>query len=68
MSHENNRDNYHNYFCFYNKTRIHSRSAVGGVRTNAVLCETSSALLCVLEQPRVDNSSTVPLMRGIELG
>jgi len=29
--------------------------------TNAVLCKTCSVLLCVLEQPRVDNSSADPI-------
>jgi len=33
---------------------------LGGVRPNAVLCKTWSGLLCVLEQPRVDNSSAGP--------
>jgi len=31
-----------------------------GMETNAVLCKTCSVLLCVLEQPRVDNTSTGP--------
>jgi hypothetical protein len=33
----------------------------------AVLCKTCSVLLYVLEQPRVDNSSTWPLTRGAQL-
>ena len=32
-----------------------------------VLCKTCSVLLCVLEQPRVDNSITVPLKSGVQL-
>ena len=35
---------------------------------NAVLCNTCRVLLCVLEQPRVDDSSKGPLKRGIQLG
>ena len=31
-------------------------SALGGVGPNAVLCKICSMLLCVLEQPRIDNS------------
>ena len=33
---------------------------LGGAGPNAVLCETCIVLLCVLEQPRVDNPSAVP--------
>jgi hypothetical protein len=32
-----------------------------GAGTNAVLCKTCSVLMCVLEQPIVDNSSVGPL-------
>jgi hypothetical protein len=35
---------------------------------NAVLCNTYSVLLCVLEQPRVDDSSMEPIKSGIQLG
>ena len=37
--------------------------ALGGVEPNAVLCKTCSVLLCVLEQPRVDNCSAGPNWR-----
>jgi hypothetical protein len=35
-----------------------------GVGPSAVLCKTCNVLLCVLEQPRVDNSSLGPLSPG----
>ena len=38
---------------------------LGGVGPNAVLCKTYSVLLCVLEQPRVDNSSSGPKLGAI---
>ena len=31
--------------------------ALRGAELNAVLCKTCSVLLCILEQPRVDNAS-----------
>jgi len=37
---------------------------VRGAGTNAVLCKTCRVLLCVLEQPIVDNSSVRPLSAG----
>ena len=33
------------------------RAGIGGAGSNGVLCKTCSVLLCLLEQPRVDNSS-----------
>ena len=44
-----------------------STVALGGVWPNVVLCKTCSVLLCVLEQPRVDNSSAVSLKRRAQL-
>jgi hypothetical protein len=41
--------------------------ALGGVEHNVVLCKTGSVLLCVLEQPRIDNFSVWPLDRGSQL-
>ena len=35
----------------------HPGTALGGAGPNAVLCTTCSVLLCILEQPRADNSS-----------
>ena len=45
-----------------------SGRALGGAGSNAVLCKICNVLLCVLEQPRVDNSNTGTLMRGVQLG
>jgi len=42
--------------------------ALGGAGPNAVLFKTGNVLLCVLEQPRVDNSSAEPFKHGIQLG
>ena len=39
---------------------------LGGAGPNVVLCKTCSVLLCVLEQPTVDNSSERPLRRGAQ--
>ena len=41
--------------------------ALGGAGPNAVLCKTCSVFLSVLEQLRVDNSSTVPLKSWTQL-
>ena len=35
-----------------------------GAGTNAVLCKTYNVLMCVFEQPRVDNSSVGSLSAG----
>ena len=40
---------------------LDSNKALRGAGTNAVLCNSCSVLLCVLEQPRVDNSSGRPI-------
>ena len=55
--------NYDNMMYVY----YYSGPALGGAETNAVLCKTCS-VLCVLEQPRIGNSSAEPLMRGDRLG
>ena len=38
------------------------------VRGPIILCKSCSVLLCVLEQPRVDNSNAGSLKRGAQLG
>jgi hypothetical protein len=38
-------------------TLFNTRSALGGAGPNVVLCKTCSVLLCVLQQPIVDNCS-----------
>ena len=47
---------------------LQSEPALGSAGLNVIPCETCSGLLCVLEQPRVNNSSTRPLKRGVQLG
>jgi hypothetical protein len=42
----------------------HTGAALGGAGPNDVLYEIHSALLCVLEQPRDDNSSSAQLAGG----
>ena len=46
---------------------LHTGPVLRGEGPNAVLCKTCNALLCVLEQPRIDNYSTRPLKRGTQL-
>ena len=41
--------------------------SLGGAGPNDVLCKTCNVLLCVLEQPSVDNSSLLPLKHGAQL-
>jgi hypothetical protein len=47
---------------------IAEESALGGEGPNAVLCETCSVLLCVLNPTRVDNSNVESLKLRAHLG
>jgi len=47
---------------------LHTGPVLGDEGPNAVHCKTCSVLLCVLEQPKVENYSTWPLKRGTQLG
>ena len=47
---------------------IADESALGGEGPNAVLCETCSVLLCVLNPTRVDNSNVESLKLRAHLG
>ena len=47
---------------------VNTGAALGGAGPNAVLCKTCSVFLCVLEQPRVDNSSAESIGRDVQLG
>ena len=56
------------YTCILDQDKIASMCYLGGTGPSDVLCITRRVLVCVLEQPRVDNSCTGLLKRGVHLG
>ena len=51
-----------------NQDKIASMCYRGGTGPGDILCKPRRVLVCVLEQPRVDNSSTGLLKSGAHLG